>query len=872
MVRKLRTLLLILALGLSAVSCSGTFRIGMGGTPTPTAPSRTEVHATLQAAVEATLTAAAVPSTSTPSVDLEATVQAAVEATVAARQSGAVPGPSAVLPAPSAVPPSLQYSTYLGGSDSDNVRDLAVDGEGNVYVVETTSSPDLPTTPGAYDGSYNGDLDAFVAKLSSDGSTLLYGTYLGGSGEDRGDAIAVDDEGNVYVTGHTYSTDFPTTPGALDTSLKGGRDVFVAKLSPAGDSLVYSTYLGGDSWDYGHCIAVGDDGSAYVGGFTHGGFPVTPGAAQTTFGGSGDGFVVRLSTDGSSMVYSTYLGGWSWEGIAGIAVDREGNAYLATGTDSSDFPTTPGAYDRVCDNCTTNVSTDAAAVKLSADGSHFIYSTLVGGADPNCGEGFRDIAVDPAGNAYLVGQSCSVDFPTTPGALQKAFHGGQYDAVVTKLNADGSALLYSTYLGGAGTDTGQAIAIDAEGNAYVAGPTDSVDFPTAFPSQPANPGERDAFVVQLNSDASGLLFSTYFGGSGNEFDDPVNTGIGFGFTGGGLYLAAGTSSADLPTTPGAYDLFYNGGGYDGFVARLNPLTGPGVEPVAVSEPVAGPINERTAAPEPTAAPIAEPTVAPPPTAVDLLGQVIAAGSLVVATDPNYAPQSFINDSGELDGFDVEVAKEVARRLDVRLEFVTPDWDMITGGNWGGRWDVSIGSMRPTEGRAQVLWFTDPYYYTPASFAVHKDNTTITKPGDLSGKKVGLGTATTYEAYLGSSLSMMGGEIMYGPPAGIQVILYTTDAEAIQDLALGDGVRLDAVLSAHQIIQSASASGVPIKPVGTPAFYEPLVFALDQSRGASDEMLVRLNGIVRAMHDDGTLPQLSLKWYGIDLTTLIKTGE
>jgi polar amino acid transport system substrate-binding protein len=263
---------------------------------------------------------------------------------------------------------------------------------------------------------------------------------------------------------------------------------------------------------------------------------------------------------------------------------------------------------------------------------------------------------------------------------------------------------------------------------------------------------------------------------------------------------------------------------------------------------------------------------PPSGGEDLLDLVKAAGKLVVSTDPNYAPQSFLNDKGELDGFDINVAQEVAKRLGVEVEFVTPDWDMITGGNWGGRWDVSIGSMTPTEARAEVLWFTDPYYYTPASFAVHKDNTTLLEPDDLSGKALGLGTATTYEDYLNGKLKIMGGQIMYDPPSGIVIKPYSTDAEAIQDLALGDGVRLDAVMSAQPTIQEAIDSGVPLKYLGTPAFYEPLAFSLDKKRGPSDQMLAQLNGIIAGMHEDGTLSDLSLKWYGIDRTVLTKPGE
>jgi polar amino acid transport system substrate-binding protein len=281
-------------------------------------------------------------------------------------------------------------------------------------------------------------------------------------------------------------------------------------------------------------------------------------------------------------------------------------------------------------------------------------------------------------------------------------------------------------------------------------------------------------------------------------------------------------------------------------------------------------------PEPTQAPVepteepAEPAEPEPgePEGEDLLDQVMSAGKLLVSTDPNYAPQSFLNDAGELDGFDVQVAKQVAERLGVELEFVTPDWDMITPGGWAARWDLSIGSMTPTEERAEVLWFTDPYYYTPAVFAVHKDNTDIQTVEDISGKALGLGTATTYEAWLNGTLSIMGGEIMYDPPPDVDVNPYSTDSEAIQDLALGDGVRLDAVMSAQPTIQEAMDSGVPLKYVGTPAFYEPLVFALDKSRGPSDKMVEALNEILAEMRSDGTLTDLSLEFYGVDITTLV----
>ena len=304
------------------------------------------------------------------------------------------------------------------------------------------------------------------------------------------------------------------------------------------------------------------------------------------------------------------------------------------------------------------------------------------------------------------------------------------------------------------------------------------------------------------------------------------------------------------------------------VAQLTEI--PQTIPAPTTVP-ATPVETEAPLPTDTPALAEEPSVSATPRE-DLLDQVMAAGKLVVSIDPNYPPQSFTDEAGELVGFDVDVAKEVARRLDVEIEFVTPDWDMITAGQWGGRWDVSIGSMTPTEARAGVLWFTDPYYFTPASFAIHTENTTIQTVDDLAGKTVGLGVATTYEDYLKGTLSIMGGEVAYDPPPNIKIRPYLTDAEAFEDMELGDGVRLDAVMSAQPTIQGAMDDGVPLKYVGTPAFYEPLVFALDKAGGSPDKILPELNAIIAAMHEDGTLTEFSIRWYGIDITRLVKPDQ
>lgn len=250
-----------------------------------------------------------------------------------------------------------------------------------------------------------------------------------------------------------------------------------------------------------------------------------------------------------------------------------------------------------------------------------------------------------------------------------------------------------------------------------------------------------------------------------------------------------------------------------------------------------------------------------------LDEILKKGELVVSTDANYAPQSFINDKGELEGFDVSVAKEVGKRMGVKVKFVTPDWDLITSGKWGKRWDLSIGSMTPTAERKQALYFTMPYYSSPAQFAVHKDNTTIKTIADLAGKRIGVATETTNERYLQRNLKIEGVKIVYQPWKA-ELKTYPTDANHIEDLALGDGLRLDAVFTSRQTlaeaIHSGCGNGCPIKMLGDPPYFEPLCFALDKSRKNSESFLARLNEVIQSMYDDGTLVKLSDQFFGTNL--------
>lgn len=462
-------------------------------------------------------------------------------------------------------PGELLYSTFLGGSNFDTGHAIALDTSGAAYVTGWTISADFPATPGAYDPSYNAGQcgpypcgDAFVAKFDAAGK-LVYATFLGGSGEDGGYSLALDGSGAVYAAGKASSPDFPTTAGAHDTTHNPGVDGFVVKLNAAGSELIYATYLGGSVDDYVRSMAVDTNGTAYLTGLTTSpDFPATPGAFDTTYGGgtySGDGFVARLKADGSALEYATFLGGSGNDMGYGIALDGSGAAYITGNSFSSDFPITPGAYQPARAG-----GVDAFVAKLNESGSGLIYSTFLGGA-AGADEGHA-ITLDESGAAYVTGLALSADFPTTPGAFDSTHNGN--DAFVSKLNAAGSALVYSTFLGGSGSDAAQDIAIDKSGAAYVIGETGSSgDFPITPDAYDAtyNGHIYDAFVARLNGDGSQLLYSTFLGGSA------MDEGLGIAVDDRGTAFVTGsTHSANFPTTPGAPDMLHQQS--EAFVTRL----------------------------------------------------------------------------------------------------------------------------------------------------------------------------------------------------------------------------------------------------------------------------------------------------------------
>lgn len=437
---------------------------------------------------------------------------------------------------PLIIDPILSYSTFLGGSGGDSGSSIAVDASGSVYITGDTNSINFPITAGSFQPASGGGTcdnlpcrDAFVTKINSAGTALIYSTYLGGNNSDAGAGIVVDASGNAYLTGITLSTNFPTTAGSLQTTLSSGNcgtadaprpcsDAFVVKVNATGSNITYSTYLGGSREESGRSIALDSSGNAYITGNTDStNFPTTAGAFQTTLIGNcgtpdaprpcSDAFITKINITGTALIFSGFLGGSNVDRANGIAVDTSGNAYIIGDTGSSDFPTTTGAFQ------TTLKLSDAFITKINATGTALIYSTFFGGTDTEVGS---SIAVDATNHAYVTGSTRSTDLPTSAGAFQPSFGGDDCgtpqlprtcsDVFAAKVNATGSDFVYSTYLGGNNVDTAHAIAVDANGNTYIVGNTSSLNFPVVNPIQPTfGGGFTDVFVTKLNPTGSALM-------------------------------------------------------------------------------------------------------------------------------------------------------------------------------------------------------------------------------------------------------------------------------------------------------------------------------------------------------------------------------
>jgi len=458
---------------------------------------------------------------------------------------------------PLTIDPVLVYSTVAGGASADGVTGMAVDAAGSAYVTGYTYGSDFPTTPGAYDASANGDLDAYVLKLAPDGASLAYCTYLGGTDWDYAHAIAVDGAGSAYVAGETGSPDFPTTVGAFQPSLNGTEgDAFLLKLDPGGGTLGYGTYFGGAEWDGAYAVCVRTGGAACIAGYTlSADTPVTVGAYDATYNGGLDAFVARLSADGSALECGTYLGGTADDTALGVRADSSGALYVCGNTYSTDYPTTPGAFSVAFNGG----SSDAFLTKVSADGSSLSYSTLLGGSGNEAAFG---VALDGAGAAFVVGETTSANYPTTTGAFDTTRSGGS-DGFVTCVGAAGNSLVYSTFMGGSDWDGCFAVALDSTGRACVTGYTYSTDFPLtadAFDTELIT-GDADAFLTYIEPGGGLLALSSYVGGSGSETGYAAAVDLA-----GAAYVAGDTWSSDFPTTAGAFDPTQNGEA-DGFIVK-----------------------------------------------------------------------------------------------------------------------------------------------------------------------------------------------------------------------------------------------------------------------------------------------------------------
>ncbi|MFX0060803.1 MAG: SBBP repeat-containing protein [Candidatus Hermodarchaeota archaeon] len=423
----------------------------------------------------------------------------------------------------------LPFSTYLSGDNDDYVYDLAVNtATGDTYIVGYTLSTNFPIE-NAYNTTSNGLKDVFVTKLNATGNGLIFSTYLGGSADDEGRGIAIDGSGNSYIIGSTNSSDFPMK-NAYNSTYGGNQDVFITKLNATGNGLEFSTYLGGNVEDNGQAIAVDTAGNSYITGYTNStNFP-TQTAYQASKNSFEDVFAAKLNSSGNGLVFSTFLGGSGSDYAYGIAIDTFGYTYVTGATDSGNFPT-PTGFDP-----SSNGGFDAFVTKLSTTGNGVVFSTYLGGGSNDYGEA---IAVDTNGNSYTTGRTTSNDFPHINGYNDT--YSGNMDTFITKLNAAGTGLAFSTYLGGNGIDEAWDIAIDADGNTYITGETASSNFPTNRAYNSTLSGVSDAFATKLNESGTGLDFSTYLGGSSSDTGESIGLD-----TNGATYIAGRTSSSNFP--------------------------------------------------------------------------------------------------------------------------------------------------------------------------------------------------------------------------------------------------------------------------------------------------------------------------------------
>lgn len=448
-------------------------------------------------------------------------------------------------------PLTMTYSTFLGGSELDQGESIAVDSAGNAYVVGITGSTDFPTK-NAFEETFSGDTSAFVTKINQSGDGLIYSTFIGGNAAVRAWDVAVDTSGSAYITGVTNSDNFPVKD-AYQSQISGESDAFVIKLTPAGDSISFSTYLGGSLSDDGTSIAVDSSGNSYITGTTVStNFP-TANAYQSALKGVSDAYIAKLNSTGSGLIFSTYIGGSLRDISYSIAIDSNGNAFITGETKSTDFPVKSSYQNELSGKI------DAFVTKVSPSGNSISYSTFLGGEEGD--DIANGIDVDDEGNAYIVGQTNSEDFPVK-NAYQQV-KSGLIDAFITKIKPDGNSIVYSTFLGGGfGDEYGWDMTVDESGCVYVCGYTDSSDFPVKNELQGRAGIYKNAFVTKMNPEGDSLAFSTYIGGTAA---DQAAHGIAVD-SHGSVYITGRTNSTDFPLKDSFQSNY--GGSWDVFISKL----------------------------------------------------------------------------------------------------------------------------------------------------------------------------------------------------------------------------------------------------------------------------------------------------------------
>jgi hypothetical protein len=473
---------------------------------------------------------------------------------------------------------TMAFSTYLGGSNFEHIRDVTTDSQGKVYVTGGTTSPDFPVTAGAFQTTHNpgtpdspsiDHFDVFVTKLDASGR-IIWSTFLGGPNYDRAYAIKVDNQGYVYVAGRA-GRGFPVTAGAFQTSFQGGQsaafygpqDGFIAKLAPDGSRLIWASYFGTSDPSIIRDIALDQNGDVYLAsGWAAGAYEPTVAAAfNNSPRGGADGVFAKIKGDGSRVLWATYLGGSDWESDQNsVRLDAAGNPYVLLTTRSTDIITTPGAYDRSFAGVE-----DLYVAKLAPSTGNLVWATYLGGPEDESTE-THEFAVDPQGNVYVAAPTSSLTLPTTTGAFQRSYGGGGNDIYLAKISPDGSTLLAGTYIGGTGNDRAEGVAVDALGQVYFTGTTTSPNFPVtsdAFQSSLAGP--RDAIAVMVSADFSQLLYSSYIGGSGEEYGRAACVDLA-----GNFYFGAETPSSNWPVLNAMQSVF-GGGPADSTLSRLAPV-------------------------------------------------------------------------------------------------------------------------------------------------------------------------------------------------------------------------------------------------------------------------------------------------------------